>query len=322
MNISPPVDWSAPQRAFLIASSARSGSTLLMHIMRRVGIFGWPEEYFNRPLMQKINGGGLPSAAACFSYASKMGQRNGVLGIKFIAGQLHFAVTHSALEEWLPKRCWILLRRRDIVRQAVSYAIAIKTGLWSSLDASEKEPIYDTAAILRALVVVLEENAYLSLYFALRNENIIELIYEDFEHNYQRAVDSICKHFDIEVPIISEGIALQVERQYTLRNEEWRERFLNEMHNLSPDEGLTVALMISKGMVSQKYSSGLTDNGSLAVPRLSALARIVGAERAVKAAYAAGQADGERKTASEIIRHAKESSYSSFADELLGLYRG
>lgn len=237
----PPEDWQVPPSAYLVAAPARSGSTLLAHILRRTHMLGRPKEFFNRSWMQQMLGGELPSATACFRYASENGRtHNGCLGIKFIGTQLQFAANTSAFEEWLPQRNWIRLRRRDVIGQAVSHAIAKQTGAWSSLKEGKSEPTYQFEQILESLEIAFQEDAFLSVYFALHNENVVELVYEDFQDNHQNAVDTVCKYFKLRVPDISKRPPPGVKRQRTHINQEWRERFLDEIGQHTDIEAVRV----------------------------------------------------------------------------------
>lgn len=194
-------------------------------------MLGRPKEFFNRSWMQQMLGGELPTATQCFRYASENGRtHNGCLGIKFIGTQLQFAANTSAFEEWLPQRHWIRLRRRDVIGQAVSHAIAKQTGAWSSLKESELVPEYNFDQILQSLEIAFQEDAYLSVYFALHDENVVELVYEDFQDNHQKAVDTVCRYFGLRVPDISKRPPPGVKRQRTHINQEWRERFLEEIN--------------------------------------------------------------------------------------------
>lgn len=238
----PPEDWQVPPNAYLVVAPARSGSTLLAHILRRTHMMGRPKEFFNRSWMHQMLGGDPPTATQCFQYASENGRtHNGCLGIKFIGTQLQFAARNCALDEWLPQRHWIRLRRRDLIGQAVSHAIAKQTGAWSSMKESDLVPKYNFDQILESLEIALREDAFLSVYFALHNEDVVELVYEDFQDNHQKAVNMVCRHFGLKIPDISKRPPPGVKKQRTHINQEWRERFLDEIGQHTDIEEVRVA---------------------------------------------------------------------------------
>jgi trehalose 2-sulfotransferase len=229
-RLMPPPDWTRPDLCYLIAATARSGSTLLACILEQAGVFGRPTEYFNQDWVHSNSGGQRPTLLDCFRYAGQHGRgADGTLGIKVLGHQFHKVAANFEIEAWLPRRRWILLRRRDLLGQAISRVIAKQTGAWNSLEHCRQIPSYDKAAILRVMTIVLKENAALSLYFATRQEELVELFYEDFEHDHSQALHDICAHFGL-APLPEVG-KVAVARQRDDVSESWRERFLAEMRD-------------------------------------------------------------------------------------------
>jgi LPS sulfotransferase NodH len=242
-RVMPPPDWTPPALCYLIAASARSGSTLLIHILRQAGVFGRPDEYFNRDWLHSVIGGPLPVVQDCFHHAWQHGRGpDGTLGIKLVGGQLRYLTENAVVEAWLPERRWILLRRRDLLGQAISHVIAEQTDAWSSLQRPRQTPVYDSRAIIAALAVALEENAALSLQFATRRERVVELFYEDFEQDHGHALDAIRTHFALDPLPVPKAECIRIVRQRDALNELWRERFLDEMQDGGSD--IDVVLML------------------------------------------------------------------------------
>lgn len=151
-----------PQKTYVICTAPRSGSHLLAEALAITGVAGKPDEYFipnKAGKLQNEQGNianiyGKKSLTAFLDLVWSLGSTpNGVFGVIFHAGYLptildtfrklpaYAGLTDKALLDALfhePKFIW--LRRRDKVRQAISWIKAQQIGIWR-MQSNDLEPI-------------------------------------------------------------------------------------------------------------------------------------------------------------------------------------
>ncbi|MCC7271872.1 MAG: hypothetical protein IT561_04335 [Alphaproteobacteria bacterium] len=182
-----------PLRLYVICASPRSGSTLLAALLRATGRMGVPAEYFNPLHLQ-------PALAARFGVALPDGrvrggaylaalQRHrtsaeGVFGAKIFFSQFQDWGRNASFRRLLAEATLVRLRRRDTLGQAISLALAQATGAWNAAagaaaQSQARAPAYDSAALRRALGIVLAEEAGWDAVFAANGRTPIAIAYED-----------------------------------------------------------------------------------------------------------------------------------------------
>jgi len=128
-----------PKRTLLIASTARSGSSLLGACCRATGALGYPVEYAHpvdqRHLEARFGVEGLQPALR--EIMKRRTSPNGVFGIK-----VHYPVIAQFgslpnLLDFFPGPGLVHIGRRDTVAQAVSMARGLQTGRWSARGPAE-----------------------------------------------------------------------------------------------------------------------------------------------------------------------------------------
>jgi len=138
-----------PEKSYLILMSPRSGSTLLCAHLEEIG-FGRPTEGFhfsNRALKERFGdnidfSNAYDHTVAAFNY----GTNNGVFGLKFswvefeiflrkatqlLGDDVKYLSDIDILDIFFPEVKFVRLIRRDKVKQAVSFAKAMQTGIWN-----------------------------------------------------------------------------------------------------------------------------------------------------------------------------------------------
>lgn len=131
------------RKTLIIASTPRCGSHMLGHSMLATQALGVPFEYLNRAnaaeWQRRLSTGNLPETLAML--IRRRTTPNGVFSVKLHYNQCETIGGIHALRDLLPGARFILIRRADVLRQAISYAIAQQTGVWIS----EQEPVLPTA---------------------------------------------------------------------------------------------------------------------------------------------------------------------------------
>lgn len=121
-----------PTKIIVIASTPRCGSHMLGHAMWQTSQFGFPLEYLN-PRNLSVWRKRFCSrnvADTLSAIERKRTSPNGVFGIKIHYSQLRQLGGFAGLAEYFPHACYVLLSRADVLMQAVSYSVALQTGVW------------------------------------------------------------------------------------------------------------------------------------------------------------------------------------------------
>jgi LPS sulfotransferase NodH len=238
-------------RLLAIASVERTGSTLLCSILRGTQAAGTPIEYLNiqtdnfarfrqrhgvprlkwylRPigLMRTRMGRRFPwrnvhwfTTASWRRYlvaiADERATANGVFGIKMHWQDLN-------VEFWQAPVSWVRITREDEIRQAISFVRADQTESWNSSMAIKREPVYDAAAITRALNRIQHENDQWSQYFTDHGITPLHITYEQLTRDTESTIRSIMDFIGAPVDRVP---AATTRSQSDGINTEWAARFL------------------------------------------------------------------------------------------------
>jgi LPS sulfotransferase NodH len=217
-------------RGYAICTSGRSGSNLLCQYLSSTGMLGNPLEYFN---------GSGRRLLGCPDYPDEPSQQidwiltegatpNGIYGLKVFPAQVELVEKSIRWTELLPNLRFVLLKRRDILGQALSSVRALQTEQWRSSMPARGPARYDGAQIYARLQNAARDYARWDIFFARKAVAPTIIVYEELLADPQSAVDQIAVLFDLRgrARAASERIDLKVQRDAT--TEEWRARFLDE----------------------------------------------------------------------------------------------
>ncbi|MCU0911629.1 MAG: Stf0 family sulfotransferase [Rhodobacteraceae bacterium] len=189
-------DSPAPTRSLLVASTPRCGSHMLGHAMTTTGLLGVPFEYCNRANLAEWKRR-LGTATAEATLAGVMGRRttpNGVFGIKSHFEHCAALGGPAGLFAALPGLRVVHLRRADVMRQAVSYAVAKQTGVWiRGQEASGDRARYDADLIAWCLDDIALQNANWASAFAEAGIEPLNLYYEEVSANLPAAIAAVVR---------------------------------------------------------------------------------------------------------------------------------
>jgi LPS sulfotransferase NodH len=246
---------------YIIATSQRTGSTLLGDGLASTGVAGTPDEWF-------VPGAGgdavLKRQFGCVGDADYIDQvirgtatPNGVFGTKLFWQQwdslipkLIAKTNHPAdrpMRDILPELLttglgspikYIWLRRRNTVAQAISLYRAQNTGVWRSIAGRadqdtvvDRELPFDFDGIAVHMQRIEEVDRKWISYFRSYRISALMLFYEDFVANYEETVRGVLKFLGLsyEDVIVSPP---KLERQADARSQEWEERYRERVGNL------------------------------------------------------------------------------------------
>jgi len=179
---------------YCIASTPRSGSTLLGRTLEATRLAGVPMEYYHNVFMsgwQRLNSG---RPIHLESYLAELESRrttsNGIFGIKAHWSQLQSLANQTRqpftnILQTTVSKCtkFIQINRRDKLGQAISLHIANQIKVYHSdqlaLRNAEDVTRFDASAISVNVARLFIEEASWSTYIKERGADAIEVIYED-----------------------------------------------------------------------------------------------------------------------------------------------
>jgi len=179
---------------YCIASTPRSGSTLLSRTLEATRLAGVPMEYFNNSFMggwQRLNSGrGIQLPSYIAELESRRTTPNGIFGVKTHWSQLQLIANQSRLPftgilQTAVGNCtkFIQINRRDKLAQSISLHIGNQTKVYHSdqmnLGSAENVATFDASAISVNIARLFIEEASWSKYIKERGVDVIEVIYED-----------------------------------------------------------------------------------------------------------------------------------------------
>ena len=249
------------RRLLAIASTERTGSTLLCSILRATKAAGNPVEYLNiqtntfatfrtRHHTPRIKATYLPIALArkatgrfpwkdvsSFSRASFLDYlrevaevnttSNGVFGVKMHWNQYerHMLALGVDVSLWGAPVSWVRITRENELRQAISFVRAAQTESWNSNMAANKDPHYDAAAIIAALDRISHENAQWDAYFSANGITPLHVTYEQLTREMDATIRLIMDHIGAHVDEVPPPAT---KSQSDELNAQWAQRFVAE----------------------------------------------------------------------------------------------
>jgi LPS sulfotransferase NodH len=118
----------------------------------------------------------------------------------------------------------VWVRRRDVLRQAVSLWRALQTQTWRDAGGAEPTAVYSRAAIAHLTTLLADQDAAWGAFFADGGLRPLELVYEDYARDVGGAVDAVLVHLGLE-PMGDEGGDAPMRRQSDGISDEWAEAY-------------------------------------------------------------------------------------------------
>lgn len=257
--VTPTQVGNAPARAmalsYVIATSPRTGSTLLTEALSATRQAGSPDEFFDIHPKNEQNWANrfrIPPGASYIDHLQAATRtQNGVFGFKLHwhqmpalsnrllerrpdAESLARRPVFDLLQERFPGIRFVWLTRRNKVAQAISYYRAAETNIWRvwgdnrpAAPASARKADYSRAGIERHLRMLNNMDAGWQRFFAVHKITALPLVYEDFVQSYEPTVRRVLAFLGLSTDgLIVPPPALQ--RLGNAESEEWERRFLNE----------------------------------------------------------------------------------------------
>lgn len=222
-----------PSKVLIIASTARCGSHMLGHALHQTNRFGFPLEYANPANLAewKKRFGIVDFQEVMTEIQRRRTSPNGVFGIKIHYPHIsQFGGFHN-LVRFFPNAYYVLLSRKDVLRQAVSLSIASQTGVWiSGQKPVNSNPKYMFKHIDNCLRQTILHNSSWRYTLAASGCNYIEMDFDHVRHNLVQSIKYIASFLDIDID--SDQIPKEqiTKKQSEDKNNEWAIRFISEFN--------------------------------------------------------------------------------------------
>jgi len=237
-----------PRRCYVVCTIPRSGSNLLTDGLRNTRRAGMPKQFF------------LPKAES--RYAAELGidpvgdygayvhaivntktTRNEVFGFKLMSWYLddflarlraaHGFGNSSDLEllgSAFPRLCFVRIVRRHKLRQALSTARALQTGLWKVQEGKTtlREPEFDPDLIEQSLHEAERQDNLWDDFFRRIGIKPFEVEYEKLCQDYETTIRAVLNFLRIKLPAGERVGPPVTTRQADEISHLWEERFIAE----------------------------------------------------------------------------------------------
>jgi LPS sulfotransferase NodH len=249
-----------PRRCYVVCTIPRSGSNLLTDGLRDTRRAGMPKQFF-LPKAEARYGAelGIDSAADYGAYVGGIVNtkitRNEVFGFKLMSWYLdHFFArlreAHSfgnsttsdleLLRSAFPRLRFIRIVRRHKLRQALSTARALQTGLWKVQEGKNmlREPEFDPDLIEQSLHEAERQDKLWDDFFQRIAVKPFEVEYERLCQDYEATVRAALNFLKIKLPPGARVGPPVTTRQADEISRMWEERFITERPSVySPASG-------------------------------------------------------------------------------------
>ncbi len=184
--------------------------------------FGDISECFNAPIVvnqsRKLGCTSFPEYCAVVK-RKKAGQGE-AFAAKLSWNQLFFLRRIGMLDSIFADPRYVLVRRRDLVAQAVSKSIAVQTRRFKSSHPDKGiEPKYDFRDIAATIRSITTSNGIFMEFFAVTGTPYFEIVYEDFVADPAAHTDRLCRWLSLPVTTMDdEKINLRVQRNGNQRS--------------------------------------------------------------------------------------------------------
>lgn len=218
------------RKGTLILTEGRSGSNWLGSLSNGTGQLGKSKEWLDKQYLG-VKVGSLPFDALVERIITLSSTPNRYFCVKLFPRYLFDVQNRYGLDLILEmqKRFdtqLLMLRRRDRIAQAVSFAKAYQSKKWTSTATEVKDPQYNFDLICRCLFHIERAYGFWDSYISARSLDVVAFQYEDLLNVPDRFVEALAAHAnvtDYEIPesnlaIQRDGVSIQ-----------WRERFIEEM---------------------------------------------------------------------------------------------
>lgn len=228
---------SHPIRNYFVCATPRSSSNVLCAVLGSLQFAGRPYEHLWDPDGVELE----PLATRWPRVLEAATGPNGVFGIKLMWYQMERLERElpgllggqdgglgSVLGHELDNPAYVYLRRREHLRQAVSFVRAMQTRQWRSMDAISGEPAYDRVEIEDAIRWLEGNERDWDAFFARNEISPYALAYEELNADLEGTIGELLRVLGYDGPLPVTMPAPRHQRQADAVTKEWICRYVNE----------------------------------------------------------------------------------------------
>ena len=239
-----------PRRCYVVCTIPRSGSNLLTDGLRDTRRAGMPKQFFLPKAESRYSSElGIDPVADYAAYVRAIvntkATRNEVFGFKLMSWYLEDFLSrlrgaHSfgnsttsdleLLSSAFPRLRFVRIVRRHKLRQALSTARALQTGLWKVQEGKnvQREPEFDPDLIEQSLREAERQDKLWDDFFRRIGIKPFEVQYEKLCQNYETTIRAVLNFLKIKLPAGAQVGPPVTTRQADEISRIWEERFLAE----------------------------------------------------------------------------------------------
>ena len=239
-----------PRRCYVVCTIPRSGSNLLTDGLRDTRRAGMPKQFFLPKAESRYSSElGIDPIADYAAYVCAIvntkATRNEVFGFKLMSWYLEDFLSrlrgaHSfgnsttsdleLLSSAFPRLRFVRIVRRHKLRQALSTARALQTGLWKVQEGKnvQREPEFDPDLIEQSLREAERQDKLWDDFFRQIGITPFEVQYEKLCQNYETTIRAVLNFLKIKLPAGAQVGPPVTTRQADEISRVWEERFLAE----------------------------------------------------------------------------------------------
>lgn len=223
-----------PSKFLVIASTARCGSHMLGHALQKTNKFGFPLEYANPANLaewrKRLKIEDFEKVMA--EIQRRRTSPNGVFGIKMHYSHINQFGGFDNVARCFPDAYYILLSRKNVLKQAVSLSIASQTGVWiAGQKPVNDNPEYNFYHIDKCLRDTILNNSSWRYTLAANGCNYIEMDFDQIRHTLAQSTKDIANFMDIKINPDEIPEEQVTKNQSHPRNAEWVVRFTSDFNN-------------------------------------------------------------------------------------------
>jgi LPS sulfotransferase NodH len=239
-----------PRRCYVVCTIPRSGSNLLTDGLRDTRRAGMPKQFFLPKAVSRYSSElGIDPAADYAVYVRAIVNtkvtRNEVFGFKLMSWYLEDFLSRlrqahgfgnsitsdlELLYSAFPRLRFVRIARRHKLRQALSTARALQTGLWKVQEGKNvlREPEFDPDLIEQSLHEAERQDKLWDDFFRRIGIKPFEVQYEKLCQNYETTIRAVLNFLKIKLPDGAHVGPPVTTRQADEISRIWEERFLAE----------------------------------------------------------------------------------------------
>lgn len=233
--------------SYIVCATPRSGSGLLCDTLWRTGLAGKPDEYFLPENVVKNSM--IWQVSTLYEYFYKVIEKgttpNGIFGSKIMWDHVNYfriqvfrkdhrliqRRTSDLLDSLFPNLHYIWIKRRDKVRQAVSFYKSLKTGIYNWREDNSPQyieiPQFNFKAIDGLINKIRRHDTSWQNYFEKLRISPLIVTYEDhLEFGYEEVIKRILNYLGVKIP---DGLTIKSE--YRKQSDKLSEKFVYLYHD-------------------------------------------------------------------------------------------